>query len=137
MKLNTTSQHAIRIMTYIVKYSENKFHHAKVISEKLSIPYKYLTRVMTQLVNANILTSTRGREGGYSLTKEANQIKVLDILEAVKESIGDKDCVLGTGLCNENKKCVLHDNWKDPKKAMLNMFKNTTLADINKDEYTI
>ena len=137
MKLNTTSQHAIRIMTYIAKTSEKKFHRAKEISEILDIPYKYLSKIMTELATANILTSVQGREGGYFMSKEAKDISVKDILESVKEPTHATQCLLGTDNCDENKKCFLHDKWTEPKKSILDMFTNTTLEDIKKDDYKI
>lgn len=137
MKLNTTSQHAIRIMTYITKHSEKEFHNAKDISEQLDIPYKYLTKVMTQLVSANILMSTKGREGGYFLTQKADTIKIIDILNAVNESLHDTSCILGSSTCNPEKKCVLHDQWARPKNSIITMFTNTTLSDIHKGNYKI
>lgn len=132
MKLNTTSQYAIRIMTFIVQNDTEKLFNAKKISEQLSIPYKYLTKIMTQLVDANIIKSIRGREGGYQIIKEPSSIKIVDILEAVKECLHGNNCLLGTGSCNERKKCALHDNWKKPKMEILNMFQNTTLEEISK-----
>ena len=129
MKLNTTSQYAIRIMEYIVKDS-GKLHHAKEISEQLNIPYKYLTKIMTMLKNANHIQSIRGREGGYTIDKNPSDIKLIEILEAVNECIDSQNCILGTGLCNITKKCSLHDMWKNPKKAINDMFQNKTLADM-------
>jgi Rrf2 family protein len=130
MKLNTTSQYAIRIMTYIAQNNQTKIFKAKIISEVLNIPYKYLTKIMTQLTHADIILSIRGREGGYSLAKEPNMIRLIDILKAVKECLHSKNCVLGLGLCNETKKCALHDKWRKPKASIIGMFQNTTLADL-------
>ena len=132
MKLNNTSQYAIRIMTFIVQNDTNKLFNAKIISNELSIPYKYLTKIMTQLVDADILKSTRGREGGYSLVKDSSEIEIVAILEAVKECLHGTNCLLGIGACNEKKKCALHDKWKKPKQSILDMFQNTTLKEIAK-----
>lgn len=137
MKLSTTSQHAIRVMTYIAKTSEKKFHRAKEISEILHIPYKYLTKIMTELVSAQILTSVQGREGGYFMSKEASEISIKDILNAIKESTHEAQCLLGIGACSENKKCVMHDKWRVPKKSISDMFTDTTLADINRGDYKL
>lgn len=131
MKLNTTSQYAIRIMTHIAQnHDSNKLFKAKKISEQLDIPYKYLTAIMTQLSEANIIISTRGRDGGYSIAKDPTAIYLKDILLAVKECLHGNDCVLGIGLCQEDKKCALHDRWTVPKKNILEMFKDTTLYDL-------
>ncbi len=89
MKLNTTSKYAIRILTLISKNDTDKYN-AKMLSEILEIPYKYLTKLMTSLTKAGLITSQRGREGGYVLTKDSNDIFISDILEAVNESLEKK-----------------------------------------------
>ncbi len=131
MKLNTTSQYAIKIMIFFAQNNTDKLFNAKIISEKLEIPYKYLTKIMTQLVDANILISTRGREGGYSMAKKASMIRIVDILESVKEYLHENNCVLGVGSCDERKKCALHDKWTTPRKSVLEVFQNTTLAEMS------
>ncbi len=130
MKLNNTSQYAIRIVAYIVQNGSKNKYNAKDISKKLSIPYKYLTKIMSLLVEGNIILSSRGREGGYNIAKELSEIKIGDILEAVKESLHQEECVLGNHLCNKMEKCILHDKWLFTKNSMQEMFKNTTLDDF-------
>ena len=126
MKLNITSQYAIRVLTYIAQNQALKYS-TKEISHLLEIPYKSLARIVTQLVSAKIVTSSRGREGGIGIERPLNEIRLIEILEAVKEEILDTCCILGTGHCNPNEKCALHDQWTAPKEAMMDMFNNTTL----------
>jgi len=129
MKLNITSQYAVRVMTYIAE--DNKvLHNSKEISELLNIPYKSLARIITQLVAGNLVTSSRGREGGIRIEREYKEIKLVEILEAVKEEILDTSCILGIGRCNSEEKCALHDQWAEPKISMLKMFQDTTLEDM-------
>jgi Rrf2 family iron-sulfur cluster assembly transcriptional regulator len=130
LKLNTTSQYAIQTVSYIAKESETQKVHAKKIAQELDIPYKYLTRITAQLVEAKIIASIRGREGGYVLAKAASDIYIKDILEAVKESLHQQECLLGNKPCNERKKCLLHDKWAKPKEEMIRMFSQTSLADV-------
>ena len=130
MKLSNTSQYAINIMVAIAEHNENKLLNAKNISEIFNIPYKYLTRIMPQLVDAGFIVSTRGREGGYSLAKESSLITIIEILHSVKESIHSSRCILKAGNCDANNKCALHDSWKAPKLSIKTMFNNTTLMDI-------
>ena len=130
MTLSNTSQYAINIMVAITQHDEAKLLNAKRISDKFNIPYKYLTRIMPKLVEAKLIISTRGREGGYTLAKEASEINIVDILDSVKSFIDDSKCILTTSNCDENNKCALHDSWRKPKKAIGFMFKNTTLDSI-------
>jgi Rrf2 family protein len=131
MKLSNTSQYAINIMVAITKHNEPKLLNAKSISENLNIPYKYLTKIMPLLVNSNLIISTKGREGGYTLAKEAKSINIVDILEAVNDSIHDSKCILKAGMCDENNQCAMHGVWQTPKKAMKTMFTKNTLEEIS------
>jgi Rrf2 family protein len=130
MKLSNTSQYAINIMIAIAKHNETKPLNAKSISEKFDIPYKYLTRITPQLVNAKLIISTRGRDGGYTLAKDTSKINIIDILNSVKNFVDNNKCILKKRQCNLNNKCALHDSWKKPKKAIISMFEHTTLKSI-------
>jgi len=130
MKLNTTSQYAIRVVTYLAQ-NNTILHSSKNISDELSIPYKSLSRIITQLVNSNIVTSSRGRDGGIKLEKNLKDIKVNDILEAVNESLHNEECILGLGECKKHDKCPLHDRWNAPKDKIINIFQNTSVEDLN------
>ena len=136
MKLNTTSQYAIRVVTHLAQ-NNNKLANTKKISEELQIPYKSLSRIITQLVNASIVVSLRGRDGGIKLEKELDEIKVNDIMEAVNESLHNEECILGIGACNKYDKCPLHDRWTAPKEEILNIFQNTSIEDLNKTNCTV
>ena len=136
MKLNTTSQYAIRVVTYLANNNDN-LSSSKDISDELNIPYKSLTRIITQLVNASIIVSLRGRDGGIKLGKNLSDIKVYDIMEAVNESLHNEECILGIGACNKDEKCPLHDRWVAPKEEIINIFQNTSVEDLNKTNCTI
>lgn len=130
MKLSNTSQYAINVMVAIATHKDAKLLNAKSISENFEIPYKYLTRIAPKLVEAHLIISTRGREGGYTLAKASSEITILAIIESVNDSIHDNKCILKIKDCNSQTKCALHEQWKIPKKEIVSMFKNTTLETI-------
>lgn len=130
MKLKTTSEYALRILTYMSNHESEQLT-AKHLSEKLEIPYKYLTRVMTNLTKKGLVCSTRGRMGGFVFSKPIGEITIYDILEAVND-INNDTCIMGSGLCGSGEHCVLHDSWSKPKQLIDEMFKNSTLKDLQK-----
>ncbi|WP_458701247.1 RrF2 family transcriptional regulator [Sulfurospirillum sp. 1307] len=134
MQLNNTTQYAIRILTYLAKEQNNSLLSAKEIAEKLNIPYKFLTKIMTELTKAELIISIRGREGGYKLKTPASKINISKILNIFNDSLNQKKCLLGIGFCDTNNKCALHDQWIKPKTQIKKMFEDTTLEEIaNKD----
>ena len=134
MELNNTSQYAIRILSYI---SNKELCSAKELSKVLSIPYKFLTKITTELVKADFILSIRGREGGYKLSRSASEITIMEILNYFNEFIEQKECLLGIGKCDGTNKCGLHDQWVKPKAMIKKMFENTTLENLDNNSLKI
>ena len=130
MQLSKSSQYAIRILAYMADYKDSKLLNATDLSEILHIPYKFLTKIMTELVKSNLIISIRGREGGYAFAKPPSEIIVSEILHVFHDAIQDEQCVLGIGFCNGLCKCALHDQWMEPKRLMQKMFEESTLESI-------
>ncbi|MDF1875647.1 Rrf2 family transcriptional regulator [Sulfurimonas sp. SAG-AH-194-I05] len=137
MELNNTSQYAIRILGYIASNGEDGLLSAKELSEVLNIPYKFLTKIMTDLTKADFILSIRGREGGYKLARPSNEISIMEILNQFNELTNYAECILGIGKCDSKKRCALHEQWVKPKTMMLKMFKETTLDKLKGPDYKI
>jgi len=130
VQLSNTSQYAIRILSYMANQQDSELINATQLAEILQMPYKFLTKIMTDLVKANLVESIRGRDGGYILTKQAFDTKIDTILELFNDSIKDEQCILGIGFCDGSNKCALHDQWVEPKTLMQKMFRESSLKDI-------
>jgi len=127
--LNATSQYALKVVG-LMSLKPQELYSAKYLSDTLDIPYKYLTKVMTKLSKSNIIASIKGRYGGFILSKDTKELIIKDVLNALADN-SYKLCVLGNGLCNNDKKCQLHDSWQKPKTAIKNSFLEKTFYEIN------
>jgi len=130
MQLSNSSQYAIRILAYMADNKDSKLLNATELAKTLYIPYKFLTKIMTELVKSGLVVSIRGRDGGYKFEKKTSDIMVSDILTIFNDSIKDEQCVLGIGFCNGLCKCALHDQWIEPKHLLQKMFQESSLEDI-------
>ena len=130
MQLSNTSQYAIRILVYIADKKDSHLINATELADVLIIPYKFLTKIMTVLVKADLVESIRGRDGGYKLKKSVSDITVNDILDLFNDAIKDEQCILGIGFCNGMCKCALHDQWMEPKLLLQKMFRESSLKDL-------
>jgi len=60
----------------------------RVISERQSIPTRYLEQIFQRLRRARLVTGKRGPGGGYQLSRDPAEISLLEIVEAVEGPIG-------------------------------------------------
>jgi len=137
MQLHNTTQYAIRILSYIAKYDNEHLYNAKDLSNTLEIPYKFLTKIMTDLVKFEFIISIRGRDGGYKLAKQASSITILEILDKFNDPVNYEKCILGIGSCDSQNKCALHDQWVKPKGMIQKMFKETTLENLEGENFKL
>jgi Rrf2 family protein len=103
---------------------------AAYIHEKIDIPYKYLTMLMTKLAKADLLEVTRGRNGGFKLSRDVDKIFLIDILNAIGEN-NCTNCAFTESECDELNPCALHDVYKIPKHALTEMLMTTSLNNID------
>lgn len=124
-----TAQYAFRIVIFMSSDTERLFS-AAYIHDKIEIPYKYLTMLMTKLAKAELLDVTRGRNGGFSLSHDVDKIFLIDVLNAIDEN-NCTNCAFSDSECDELNPCSLHDVYKIPKQALVDMLTTTTLANID------
>lgn len=83
MKLTRASSYALHAVAYMADQDKNEPVASHVIAKARKIPTRFLLKVLKPLVSARVLLSIKGPNGGYRLAKPANEISLLEILEAV------------------------------------------------------
>ena len=89
MRLSRASTYALQAVAYMAGQNESQPIGSHVIAQKRRIPKRFLLKVLKPLVSAQVLYSVRGHYGGYRLARAANNISVLEIVEAVDGPIRD------------------------------------------------
>jgi Rrf2 family protein len=87
MNLNTSVRYGMIAMGYIAKQTDAPWVLTEEISKEFDIPYAFLLKIMNQLAHAGLLRSKRGPQGGFSMAIPANEISLLEIIEAVDGSL--------------------------------------------------
>jgi Rrf2 family protein len=83
MKISRSTGYALVAVGYVAQYYREGAVLASRISKQYNIPLEYLLKILQQLVRANVLRSKRGPRGGFFLAKPAENISLLEIIEAV------------------------------------------------------
>ncbi|MHC4839343.1 MAG: RrF2 family transcriptional regulator [Planctomycetota bacterium] len=125
-----TSEHAIRAMIEIATRDEGSQVLSSELSEVLGIPQHYLSKILQQLVRAKVLTSTRGRNGGFGLAKPASKVKLRQLVEPFDDLTKYDECILGQVLCNDATACPMHEFWSRTRDAFLSELDAKTLKNL-------
>ena len=84
MRLTAASVHAVRALVHLANENKNRVVASHVIAAAEGMPRLFLLKVLKPLVSARLLHSIKGPHGGYRLTRPADRITLLDVIEAVE-----------------------------------------------------
>ena len=91
------------------------------VAERRQIPVQFLEQLFSTLRRAGILVSHRGAKGGYTLARPADQITVLEVVQALDGVVGQEGKEAG-GI------------WEEGVEALRATFRSATIADIARRE---
>ena len=102
MKLPTATEYAIDLMAALAQANGKGRTPLRELCEKTGISLKYAESLMMRLSRGNMVTSFRGRDGGYCLARDASKIKVLDIIQKIEGVLfpDRQECSEGTRKVN-------------------------------------
>lgn len=87
MKMSTKGRYAMVALTDIALQPKNSIVSLLEISNRQGISLTYLEQIFVRLRRGGLVKSRRGPGGGYSLARAAHDIRVIDVLIAVDETV--------------------------------------------------
>jgi Rrf2 family protein len=84
MKLSITLSYAVRATLQLAQLADQGPLPASRLAADGKMPLNFLQQILRTLTTHGILRSTRGVDGGYSLARPADQISLLEIIEAIE-----------------------------------------------------
>ena len=101
------------------------------MAEELEVPRNYLSKILHRLAQAGLLTSTRGRGGGFALARSPRDVALREVIECVEPSEAvEARCLLGRDECSDVDPCSAHGHWCLIRGRLEEFFSETTLADL-------
>ncbi len=123
-----TVEYALRAIVTIAQH-RGKACTAQQIAEITQVPAPYLSKMMQGLVHAGLVISKRGLHGGFLLAKDAKELTILTVVNAVDPLKRIYQCPLGIDA-HEGNLCPLHRRLDHAMAVVEDSFRETTVADL-------
>lgn len=133
MKLSTKGRYGLKAMFELSLHQHEGPVPLKFIAKNQGISEQYLEQIFSSLKKAKLITSVRGAQGGYLLSKDLKEIRVGDILTALEGPVSLSDCLLDEDICQNSGKCVTKIVWEKMKKGIEDVIYGITLQDMLDD----
>lgn len=101
------------------------------VAKAIASPEAYTSKILQKLSKSDIVKSEKGPTGGFSI--ELHKLNALNLSEIVTAIDGDsiyKGCGLGLTMCNEEKPCPVHDQFKEVRDNLKKMLETTLIKEL-------
>lgn len=131
MLISSKGRYALRLMIYIAAFSDAEGKIAlREVAAREDISLKYLEQLVRPLMHAGLLKSVRGKGGGYTLARPADEIRAGDILRAAEGSTAPVACEGLEGGCHRADLCSTVKFWTGLEEAIETYVDGVTLAEL-------
>jgi Rrf2 family cysteine metabolism transcriptional repressor len=85
MKLSVKVDYACRVLAQLARqHGKEGLSHIEELAEIEAVPANYLVQILSELRNGGLITSRRGKQGGYALARPPEEITLLDIAKVIE-----------------------------------------------------
>jgi Rrf2 family transcriptional regulator, iron-sulfur cluster assembly transcription factor len=131
MKITTKGRYALRIMVDLAQQHSDEFIPLSKISERQEISEKYSEMIIGLLSKAGLVISSRGKGGGYKLSKPIEKYTVGCVLKAVEGSLASVSCLeLPENICPNAGNCITLPMWRELDRRIDEYLESVTIIDL-------
>lgn len=140
MRISTKGRYALRVMVELARQQDSRPLSLRYVAENQRMTLKYLENIIALLVKERLVVSSRGKSGGYRLSRPAAQYTVYEILRATEGGLEPVQC-LGEGAdpCPMEQLCPTLPVWKGLNRVVREYLESITLesiAELTPGEFT-
>ena len=129
MRLTTKGRYAVTAMLDLALHEGRGPISLADISSRQLISLSYLEQLFAKLRRNDLVKSVRGPGGGYQLSRDKAEIYVVQVIDAVNESVDATGCS-GKGDCHDGEACLTHHLWCDLSDQIHAFLSGISLADL-------
>lgn len=134
MKISTKGRYGVKALFELAMHEGAGPVSLKTVAERQGLSEHYLEQLVAPLRKAGLVTSVRGAQGGYTLSRPASEITVGDVIRVLEGPIGYTECstegVVASDYCGRADSCQAHGVWEKVTKAIIDVVDGITLADL-------
>ena len=114
VNITSKGRYALQVMIDLAQHPDEGFVSLKTVAERQEISMKYLEMIVSGLKKAELLESTRGKEGGYRLSRSPADYSVGEILRCLEDNLAPVSCIRdGEIQCEKASACVTLPMWRE------------------------
>lgn len=130
IRLSKLADYGIVLLTYFTREGKSVYT-SRELADESQLPLPTVSKIMKALCRGGLVVSQRGVNGGYSLSRPAAEISVVDIIAAIEGPIAMTECSFtAPGLCEFETACPVRGNWQRINQVVIQALAGLSLLDM-------
>ncbi|MBU8976531.1 MULTISPECIES: SUF system Fe-S cluster assembly regulator [unclassified Lysobacter] len=129
LRVTKLTDYATVVMT-VLAHGEDSVLSASELAERAGLEATTVAKVLKPLAQAGLVEGFRGANGGYRLARPADDIGLIEIVEAMEGPLGMTECSVHTGNCGLEQSCGVRANWRRINDVVVEALRGVTLAQM-------
>lgn len=131
MQITRQADYAVRAVVHLSELENGGRAPTSKIASDQHIPPSFLAKIVSQLSVAGVVQTSRGARGGVSLARDAADISLLEVVEAIDGPITLNECVTDPSVCVFGDDCKVHKVWCEAQAELVNKLASTNFASLD------
>jgi Rrf2 family protein len=133
--LTNKGKYGLKAMVHLAGLQPGELSQVQDMANINSIPKKFLDQILSELRNAGLVFSKKGKGGGYALARTAQEINVGQIVRVLDGPLAPIQCASVTAYrscddCSDEKLCAVRLIMVKARNAIAEVLDHHTLADM-------
>jgi Rrf2 family protein len=127
MFITREADYAVRCVLFLSQETD-RVVSANEISESMSVPKTFLSKILQRLSKSRIVRSSQGVAGGFELVNKPDKVNILEVIEAIQGSAAVNVCAIDERNCDLSSTCPVHPVWVELREDIENKLKKESFA---------
>ncbi|BDU17643.1 SUF system Fe-S cluster assembly regulator [Lysobacter auxotrophicus] len=129
LRVTKLTDYATVVMTALAHGADSVLS-ASELAERAGLEATTVAKVLKPLAQAGLVEGFRGANGGYRLARPADEIGLIEIVEAMEGPLAMTECSGHTGQCDLESSCTVRANWRRINDVVVEALRAVTLAQM-------
>lgn len=130
LRLTKKADYGLMALKFLAERADTPSLSAKDIAEAYGIPPQLLAKILQRLTKAGILCSHAGMNGGYALSRPAEQITAFDVIGAIDGPLFITSCETGPRGCDLTSSCTVREPLRKVNDSIADLLKGIRVSDL-------
>ncbi len=130
MQLTRAADYGVRVMIHLATLPSDERALLPALAEATEAPESFLSKVLQALARAQLISSWRGKSGGFAILPRGREASMFEVVEAIDGPLCLNVCLTSGKSCSRKAWCPAHPVWARAQRALMDVLTGTKVAEL-------